>query len=225
MAYMQKSMEEQYGKDGARLFEDIKKAREIKDVDGILNKFIEQNWRGKDFHSKIGSITDLISREGRKGNLEVTSVAYFAAVPELARILSKLNADLRNDIREGRKKPGMEKMTADDFKEESIKDGKDQPKNGEEFAKEKLLDKNDNASRRMEVNDALLDLRHGGLTPDNTAAVMRKLAYSYTGVSKEEAIRLEELMRTINANLASEYHELRGKLDSQESFRNLNVLK
>ena len=216
MAHMQKSIEEHYGKDVAGLFEDIKKAHNERQVSEIWNEFIKKNWRDKEFHSKIGSITDLISREA-----SVPTLNY--AVPELARILSKLNVDLRNDIREGRKKPGMKEMTADGFEEKSIKDGKGQPKNGEEFAKEKLLDEKGNASRKNEVDDALLDLRHGGLTPDNTAAVMRKLVYNYLGISKEETIGLEELMRTINFSLASEYRELQGKLESQESFRNANL--
>jgi hypothetical protein len=219
---MQESIEKQY-QDINKVFDMIKNARSVREVEGIWDKFIEHNWRGKDFHSKVGDITDLISREGRQGNLEITSVVYYGAVPELARILSKLNADLRNAITEGRKKPGMEKMTADGFEEKSIKDGKDQPKDGEEFAKEKLLDENGNASRRNEVNDAMLDLRHGGLTPDNTAAVMRKLAYNYNSAVREEAVRLEEMMRTINFSLASEYQELRGKLDSQTTFRNVNL--
>ncbi|NYZ78932.1 hypothetical protein H0N99_02180 [Candidatus Micrarchaeota archaeon] len=221
MVHLQKSIEEHYGKDVAGLFEDIKNAHTERQISEVWNEFIKKNWRDKEFHSKIGSITDLISREA-----SVPTLNY--AVPELARILSKLNVDLRNDIREGRNKPGMEKMTADGFEEKSIKDGKGQPKDGEEFAKEKLLNKEGNASRRIEVNDALLDLRHGGLTPDNTAAVMRNLAYNYivagnTGVAKDEAIRLEELMRTINFSLASEYRELRGKLESQKSFRNANL--
>jgi hypothetical protein len=220
MMHKQISIKEQYGEDVARLFEDIKNARNVKEVEGILNEFIKQNWRDKEFHSKVGGITDLISREGRQGNLGITSVAYYGAVPELAKTLSGLNSSLRNAIEEGRKKPGMEKMTADAFeKADPVKNYKGQLKSPREFVGEDLL------SNDHKANDALRELRHGAFGPSNMSELMKELDFRYKGSSGEDAVRILGLMRSINANLASEYQELRGKLDSQESFRNLNVLK
>jgi hypothetical protein len=220
MAHLQKNIEEQY-QDASKVFDMIKNARDVREVKEILNEFIKQNWRGMEFHSKVGEITTLISKECRGGRVGCMSGEY-EAVPELARTLSEFNDGLRRRIDKGGSKPGMERMTADRYEKDDIEARKKQPKNYEEFAKEELLDEDGHLYDELKVKDAILKLRQGRLTPSNTKKVMEKLMASYT-LSAGDVSRLEGVMVSINANLASEYHELRGKLESQKSFRNVNL--
>lgn len=196
MAHLQKGMEEQY-EDIAKVSDMLRKARSVKEVEGIWNKFIDQNWRGKEFHSKVGGVTNL------------TLHANYAATPELARIFSELNDDLRNRISEGRKTPGLENATADLFEKSEIK------KSVGDFLKQDLL------INELKATDALLKIRYGGFSPEDTAEVVRRLVDEY--YNKKQPAHLEGLIRSINANLASEYQELRGKLDSQATFRSMNL--
>jgi hypothetical protein len=196
MAHLQKGIGEEYLNIG-KVSDMIRNAHSNGEIEGIWKNFIEKNFRGKEFHSKVGGVTDL------------TLHGNYAAVPELARVFSELNYSLRNEITKGRETPGMKMMSADTFDKSEIK------KSVDEFFKQDIL------GDVHKATVALLEIRKGGFDPENTAELMRKLVVEY--YRQEQPANLEGLIRSINANLASEYQELRGKLEGQDTFKRLNL--
>jgi hypothetical protein len=199
-------------KDAKDLFDDLKRAKTDKDLREIFKTFIEKNGRDRSIPVIVGSTSEFAAKEGRKGQIRVNEPMYYASA-QMARVLSELNEGLRNNITEGKNKKGMDKMSADRFEKEDIKSSV------EDFLNKELM------SNDLKANDALLKIRYGGFNPEKTAELMRRLSDSYYFASKDEILKLGQIIRTVNLSLTSEYQELRGKLDSQETFRNVNALE
>jgi hypothetical protein len=214
-----------HAKDAKKVDDLLKELRVTKsegEMRDIFRKFFDDNWRGKDFIGEVASTSEIMAKESKGGRISIDKPQYYA-VAEMARTLSEMNDELRSNILEGRKKPGMEKMTADGFEKAEIK------KSVKDFFEQDILNKSPSKVEQelninpIKVNEARLEIRYGGFNPKDTAAVVKMLADTYYMTNESKSADLKELIRSINANLATEYRDLRGKFESQATFRSVNL--
>jgi hypothetical protein len=179
----------------------------------VLQRFIDDNWRNKYFAGMVGGISEKLAEEHKRSGTSAGSI-FSDSLIELNRRLSDMNESVRGMITRGRT-PDLVKigMTADSFER-----AKPVEKSVNEFLEQDLL-----SPDPTKAAVAFLTVAKNGLGLERSVELMKMLLTRYYFATQGDETELGKTIRTINANLAGEYTELKGKLEGQDTFRRMNL--